>query len=200
MSSLSHDAAVAARSLIAGRQNVTPRRLVEPGPTDVDLHALLEAAAAAPDHGQIAPWRFIRIVPQARAALGEAFRRALLERDPAADDAAQRDAVDKAFRGPCLLLAVVDFSPHPKGIPPLERTLSLGCAIQNMLLLAQAMGFASGLSSGQALACESFRATFGLTADEQAVCFVSFGTPSLVKPLRPRPEPSSLLSDFLPDA
>ncbi|MEO7940121.1 MAG: nitroreductase family protein, partial [Burkholderiaceae bacterium] len=72
------------QSLIQSRRTVTPRRLVAPGPTEEQLQALLALAAAAPDHGQLTPWRFV-IVPQAqRHQLAEVFALALSDRDPAA--------------------------------------------------------------------------------------------------------------------
>jgi nitroreductase len=182
-----------ARELIASRQNHTPRRLADPGPTEAEMLLLLEAAAAAPDHGQLTPWRFVHVPLVARPALGEAFRSALLERDASATSQQQSDAFDKAFRSPCLLLAVLDLIPREKTIPPLERSISLGCAIQNMLLLAQALGYDSGLSSGQAMNSAALRSTFELNENETAACFVSFGTATKRREPRQRPRPDALL-------
>lgn len=44
-----------AQALISSRQNVSPKRLVEPGPSAEQLNALLSLAAAAPDHGLLMP-------------------------------------------------------------------------------------------------------------------------------------------------
>jgi nitroreductase len=185
-----------AHGLIASRRNSTPRRLAAPGPSREELASLLEAAAAAPDHGQLVPWRFIEVLPAGRAALGEAFRRALLERDESATQAQQHEAAEKAFRSPCLLVAILDLAPRDKAIPPVERSISLGCAIQNMLLLAQAMGYGSGLSSGQAMDSTAIRSTFGLEDDQVATCFISFGTPTKPRPTRKRPGPHEICSRF----
>lgn len=184
------------RELILGRQNFTPKRLLEPGPSADQLESLVAAAAAAPDHGELTPWRFVLIPPQHRQRLGEVFRDALLERDDQATAQQQLDALDKAFRSPCLLLAVVDLGPRDKAIPAAERLISLGCAIQNMLLLARAMAFASGLSSGQALASTALRKAFALSEHEQAACFISFGTAAKARPLRNRPTAAQILSEF----
>jgi hypothetical protein len=54
-----------AQTLVGSRQNVAPKRLVVPGHSPTELDALLALAAAAPDHGQLTPWRFI-IVPEAQ--------------------------------------------------------------------------------------------------------------------------------------
>ena len=183
--------------LIHGRQNFTPRRLIEPGPSPSQLDALMVAAAAAPDHGELTPWRFILIPEPQRQALGDVFRAALLERDSAATPQQQLDASEKARRAPCLLLAVVDLAPKDKPVPDVERMVSLGCATQNMLLMARAMGYGSGLSSGKALESVALRRAFGLSEHERAACFVSFGTVSTARPVRSnRPTPTLIMSVF----
>lgn len=185
-----------AKALIAGRQNFTPRRLVEPGPSQPQLQDLLDAAAAAPDHGELTPWRFVLIPASARERLGGVFSDALLERDATATAQQQADAREKAFRAPCLMLAIVDLRERSPSIPAFERLVSLGAAIQNMLLLSRALGFGSGLSSGQALRSSALRKAFGQATDEHGVCFVSFGTVERAKPLRARPGADDICSTF----
>jgi nitroreductase len=184
------------KALILERQNVAPKWLREPGPSADQLEQLLEAAAAAPDHGQLVPWRFILILESGRQRLGEVFRDALLERDVEATPEQLSQAAEKAFRAPCLLLTVSDLGHRQPPIPPAERIVSLGCAIQNMLLLARAMGYASGLSSGQAMTSKVLRAAFAVAEHEQAICFVSFGTAARTRPIRSRPTAGQILSTF----
>jgi nitroreductase len=178
-----------ALDLIQARQNVSPKRLVEPGPSASQLERILAAAAAAPDHGVLRPWRFVIVPAEKRALLGDAFAGALLERDPAAAPEQIEAARDKALRAPLLMLAVAQLQRCEPDIPAHERLVSLGAAIQNMLLCAQAMGFGSGVTSGQALRSERMRALFALSEGEQPVCFVNFGTVGKHKPPRPRPGP-----------
>lgn len=175
-------------ALIHSRQHFSPKHLAAPGPDDATLRQLLAAAAAAPDHRQLRPWRFLVLGPAARATLGQAFAQALRERDPEATEAQQAEARDKALRGPVLLLAVVDLRAEAPEVAPMERVLSLGCALQNLMLAAQARGLASGLSSGRALSSAPLRQAFGLVEGEHALCFVSLGTPRRSQPRRPRPE------------
>jgi nitroreductase len=75
-----------------------------------------------------------------------------------------------------------------------ERILSAGCAVQNMLLMATALGFGSALTSGKALKSDTLRACFGLGASEQALCFVSVGTVLSRKPARARPAVADYVS------
>ena len=83
---------------------------------------------------------------------------------------------------------------HALGRADCERLLSAGCAIQNMLLVATALGFASALTSGKALRSPALEHLFSLQAGEQAVCFLSLGTATKRKPARLRPEPGRYIS------
>ena len=184
-----------AGELIQARQTVLPKRLVAPGPDAAQTQAILAAAAAAPDHLQLLPWRFVLVPAGQRATLGEVFAQALWERDPAATPEQLAQAREKAFRAPLLMLAVVDGA---KGNDPEvdlnERILSAGCAVQNMLLVATAQGFGSALTSGKALKSGPLRACFGLAADEQALCFISIGTVASRRPPRTRPAVADYVS------
>jgi nitroreductase len=177
----------AALTLIHTRQHVSPKRLHAPGPSAEQIELILGAAGAAPDHGRLTPWRLV-VVPQARRdVLGSAFADALLERDGQATEVQLEEARIKAFRSPFLALVVVRLDPELGPTHPQERIISAGCAIQNMLLVAHAMGFGAGLASGRALYSQQVRALFGLGAHEQPLCFFCVGTVSRSKSPRPRP-------------
>ena len=204
-----------ANALIHSRQNVSPRRLDEPGPSAQQLQDILGTAAAAPDHGQLLPWRFV-VVPKARRErLAEVFGRALVARDPNATPAQIENAREKAHRAPFLMLAIArltdrdapaDSAPargaqHPESteaaVNDAERLVSFGCAIQNIVLSAHATGFGTGLTSGQALASPLLRALFGLRENEQAVCCINIGTVTQHKPVRLRPVLSDYVSELI---
>lgn len=204
------DAAELVAALIDSRRTVLPRWLGAPGPDAAQLQSIFEAAAAAPDHGRLVPWRFVLVPPAARDRLGAVFAEALRARDPSAGAADVAKAAAKAHHAPVLLLAVarLDMDAVGPGRPadhreagagrgdepagmagkgpiqrgrsatvgPAERLVSLGCALQNMQLMAHAMGYGAALTSGQALDAAPMRALFGLQAGEQAVCFLSIGT------------------------
>ena len=173
---------------MASRQTVLPKRLVAPGPDAAELALLFQAAAAAPDHDLINPWRFLIIPEHKRLDLGELFAAALLERDPSASPDQLAQARDKALRAPLLMVLIVDEAKGSAEIDMHERVLSAGCAVQNVMLLAQAMGYGSGLTSGKALKAASFRAGLGLNPSEHAICCLSVGTVSSRKPFKARPE------------
>lgn len=193
-------------TLIHSRANVSPKRLVEPAPDTVQLQSILEAACAAPDHGQLRPWRLVLVPTEKRHLLAQAFEEALCERDPNSTAEQREMAREKAFRAPVLVLAVVrlgtqadvaaeagDAAATGTPVHDNERLVTLGCAIQNVLLAAHAHGFGSGLTSGQAMHSQALRTLFALAPYEQAVCCINIGTVSKHKPRADRPG----LADFL---
>jgi nitroreductase len=181
-------------TLQRARQTILPKRLAEPGPDAALLAQILEAAASAPDHGQLLPWRFILVPEAVRGLLAEQFARALQERDSSALPEQMAQARDKAFRSPCLLLLVVDAARGDPEVDLGERLLSAGCAAQNLLLMATALGFGSALTSGKALKAEGLRRLFDLKPADHALCFVSLGTAHARKPDRLRPRAGDFVS------
>ncbi len=182
---------------IAWRQHVAPKRLVAPGPNDVQVERLFQAAAAAPDHREILPWRFVVVPHDKRESLALAFQQALTDRDPAAAEGEIERAREKAFRSPFLALAVVRLAIEVEPeIPDVERLVSLGAALQNLMVGATAMGFGSGLTSGKSMTSTRLRTLFSLADDEQAVCFVNVGTVSKFKSPRLRPATSRFVTSL----
>jgi nitroreductase len=199
--------------LIHARTNVSPKRLVAPGPDAAQLQTILEAACAAPDHGRLRPWRLVLVPTDKRPLLAQAFEAALCERDPHSTPEQREMAREKAFRAPVLVLAVVrlgtqadaaaeagevgevgDASVAGTPVHDNERLLALGCAIQNVLLSAHAHGFGTGLTSGQAMHSQALRTLFALAPHEQAVCCINLGTVSKHKPRSDRPGLAGYLS------
>ena len=190
------DEASFALTLITSRQTILPKRLFEPGPSAEQVNDMFRAAAAAPDHLVVMPWRFVLVPPTARAALADVFAQALIERDATATPEQVAQAREKAFRAPFVALAIARLGPCEPYVEPLERMVSVGAAIQNFLLVAHSMGFGSSLTSGQAMRSEALRQLFQLTEGEQAVCCINVGTADRRKPARLRPDISAFVSSL----
>lgn len=190
-------AGVELRATIAARQHTSPKRLVEPGPDADQIESLFCAAATAPDHGRLVPWRFVIVPADQRARLAEAFALALIDRDPGATLVQIEAARLKAWRAPWIALAIArlrDDERDADAVPAAERLVSLGAALQNLLLAAHSMGFGSGLTSGRAMDSARLRGLFGVQPQEQAVCFVNVGTVVGRRPVSPRPAPARFVS------
>ena len=198
MMPVGHELADQAATLIHARQTILPKRLEAPGPDAAQLAMILGAAAAAPDHGQLLPWRFIIVPAHARAALGEVFATALRERDASASVDQLAQARDKAMRAPVLAMLVVDGGRGDANIDLYERIVSAGCALQNMLLMATALGFGSALTSGKAMKSQALRERFSLGKHDHAICFISLGGARARKEPKPRPGMAAYVFTFDP--
>ena len=60
-----------ALQLLKTRRSVKPREMTGPGPSPTELETILTIGARVPDHGKLAPWRFIIFEGDARARAGE---------------------------------------------------------------------------------------------------------------------------------
>ena len=185
-------------ALIGSRYSVAPKRLHSPGPSPDQLRQMVEAAACAPDHRGLRPWRLVRIADHQRDALADLFEACTRERALEQGEGLTADAIarsrDKAYRAPMLLLAVLKATPDDPEVPLVERAVTLGAALMNLLLAAHGLGFGAMLTSGRAVRAERFGRAFALAADEQAMCFVSIG--SAISARRPA---RASASDYLDD-
>ena len=184
--------------VLKSRRTILPKRLVAPGPNASQLATLYEAAATAPDHDQILPWRFIVFPESSRRSLGELFAQALLERDADATPEQMEQAREKAMRSPLLILLVVDGARGDLDVDLNERILSAGCAVQNILCVATSMGFGSALTSGKAMKSRVFKNGLGLSSNDHAICFISVGTIGSSKAGKVRPTSNQFVSIWTP--
>ena len=159
------------------RRSVLARNMTAPGPSDEQLRALLSIASRVPDHGKLAPWRFVVLQGAARRQLGEIAAKALND-----------DSVTEHFeRAPSVIAVLACPVAHPK-IPRSEMILSAGAACMNCLIAAQSMGFAAQwLTGAAAYEADVLKALGGSDGDEIAG-FIYLGTAVEAPTERPRPD------------
>ncbi|ATI79097.1 nitroreductase family protein [Sphingobium yanoikuyae] len=181
-------------TLLQTRRSGKPRDLIAPGPDDTQLRQILEVALRTPDHGKLAPWRFV-IVPQDKreklAALLEAAYRA---EKPEAGRLEIEAMHQFAHQAPTLVVALSKPVAGSK-IPVWEQELSAGAAIMNLLHATHALGFAGGWLTGWPSFNDDVRDAFG-SADERLAGFVFIGTPSRELEERPRPDYNDIVSTW----
>jgi nitroreductase len=183
-------------SLLSTRRSGKPRDLVAPGPDDAQLDHILAIAARTPDHGKLAPWRFVIVGDEQR----DAFARLLIESCRAEKPGATQKELDglDQFARQAPALVVVLSSPRPDSpIPLWEQELSAGAATMNLLHAAHAMGFAGGWLTGWAAFSPRVRDAFG-AAPERIAGFVFLGTPGRPLDERPRPDMARIVSHWTP--
>jgi nitroreductase len=179
---------------LATRRSGKPRDMVSPGPDRDQIAAMVEMAARTPDHGKLAPWRFV-VVPSARRA---AFAAMLEDAYRAERPEAKRieiEAVQQfALQAPALI--VVLSSPRDGHIPLWEQELSAGAAVMNLLHAANAYGFAGGWLTTWAAFSPAVLAGLGGRTGEKIAGFVFIGTPSRPLEERPRPTLDQVLTEW----
>jgi nitroreductase len=180
-------------ALLATRRSGKPRDLIAPGPDDAQMAQILEIAARTPDHGKLAPWRFVIVPGDRRNALAEVIKTAYLAERPLAAQTEIASLDQFAKQAPALV--VVLFSPKPSHIPAWEQELSVGAACMNLLHATHAMGFAGGWLTGWPSYSDAVRDAFG-TAPEQIAGFMFLGTPGRALEERPRPDMSTIVTKW----
>ena len=177
------------------RLSVPSRLLGDPGPDAATVDALITLAARVPDHGRLAPWRFIRVAGDARHALGERLAALTKARDAEAPAAALDKDRGRFNRAPLVIIVVARLTPGHK-VPEQEQLLSAGLAAYNLLLGAEALGFGAQWLTGWPAYDAEVDAMLGLAANERVVAFIHIGTPTGPGIERPRPGASELLADW----
>ncbi|MDE2340149.1 MAG: nitroreductase [Alphaproteobacteria bacterium] len=182
--------------LLATRRSGKPRDMIAPGPNDAQLRAILCAAIRVPDHGKLAPWRFVTIAADQRPVLAMLLERAFVAANPQASRIAIDAACAFAFEAPCLIVALSCPRPDAK-IPLWEQELSAGAACMNLLIAAHAHGFVASWITGWATYNEAVGAAFGQPG-ERIAGFIYVGSPSRPLEERPRPAYDEVISSWTP--
>jgi len=181
-------------SLLSTRRSGKPRDLVAPGPDDAQLRQILEIAARTPDHGKLAPWRFVIVPADKRAALAETITAAYRAERPQAARLEIEALEQFATQAPTLV--VVLSSPKIEShIPLWEQQLSAGAACMNLLHAAHALGFAGGWLTGWAAYSDAVRDAFGAER-ERIAGYIFLGTPAKQLEERPRPDLQKIISTW----
>ncbi len=160
--------------------------MVAPGPSAEQLDRILAAATRVPDHGKLAPWRFV-VVPDGKRADFAALLHDAYAAQKDIIGRLEREAIEQfAHQAPCLIVAVSNPA-HASHIPIWEQELSAGAACQNLILAAHAEGFVANWLSGWAAYSRIVCEAFGGGRDARIAGFLFIGTPSRDLDERPRP-------------
>ncbi len=172
-------------NLLATRRSGKARDMVAPGPDSATLQAILSSAMRVPDHGKLAPWRFVVVGADRRAALSQAMLAALAAEKPEAGRL-ETDAIrDFALQAPCLVIVLA--SPNPAShIPEWEQLLSAGAACGMLCTAAHAHGFVANWLTGWAAYSPGVVAAVAAPG-ERIAGYMFIGTQA--RPLQERPRP-----------
>lgn len=171
-----------------------------PMPSDDEIKTLIEYALCAPDHKQLKPWRFVLLnSPMALAEFGKALLKAgqsqAMADNTVLDEATVSKLVNMPKRAPMILVAISDYKSHPK-VTKLEQTLSMGAAVEHILLGLTAMGYQSIWRTGELCNHADVKAFFEVDNDNDIAGFIYIGTSTVNMPKRADKSPADFLQVF----
>lgn len=184
-----------ALELLTTRRSLKPFDMAGPGPTADQIETILTIGSRVPDHGKLAPWRFIVFEGEARERAGNL----LAERFKAKNESATADQIEserKRFLHAPLVIAVVSrASPHPK-IPEWEQEMSAGASAMNIVHGAHALGFVANWLTGWAAFDRVALDALGLKPFEKIAGFIHIGRAQTPVEDRPRPALNDIVTRF----
>ena len=166
-----------------------------PGPTGAEVEAILAIAARVPDHGKLAPWRFILFDGEGRRRAGDVIASVFEAENPGAPGARVEVERTRLLHAP-LVIGVVSRAGHHVKIPEWEQLLSAGAAPQYMDVAGHPRGFGAGGEPGWFSYDERVAQGLGLAGAERFVGFVHIGRPTVVVEDRVRPVMADLVTAF----
>lgn len=159
------------------KQDAVPRAAIE---------KLLNAAAQAPNHHKVRPWRFVVLTGDGLDTLGEVFAASFADRYPDLP----AEALDKTraltHRAPLIIAVGVDKPCEPK-VLEIENIIAVSAACQNLLLAAEAEGLAVKWRTGEWAEDVKVKEFLGFAPDQHLIAFLYIGYPEITPEPQPRP-------------
>jgi nitroreductase len=181
--------------LLKKRRSVKPMELQGPGPSASELETLLTIASRVPDHGKLAPWRFIVFEGDVRRRAGDKIAAVFQAANPQATADQIEFERNRLARAPLVIAVVSRAGPHVK-IPEWEQLMSSGAAAMNLVIAANALGFAaSWLTEWYAYDRKALDA-LGLAPNEKITGFVHIGRAAAAPSDRDRPPLPTVVSYY----
>ena len=180
-------------AFLAKRRSASAMTLTAPGPDADQLADILRIAARVPDHGKLAPWRFVILRGAAKDAFAERITKLA---DSQANPTKANAALRKLTRPP---IAVAVISRFIEGeIPEWEQRQSASAVCHQMLLAAEALGWGANWITDWYSYDPRAQAILGLAEDEKVAGFLYIGTATEAPLERPRPDVAAITSEWTP--
>ncbi|MDB6097546.1 MAG: hypothetical protein QOK23_2651 [Gammaproteobacteria bacterium] len=154
----------------------TAKAVAEPGPTAEELDRLLQAAARAPDHGRLKPWRFIVVNGAAREPFANAVAAARKDQIPTFTDEQMELEREKIRRSPSIVIAGCAVRKDIPKVPEIEQVIAVGAAVENLLLAANDLGYGVMWKTGPPAYSAGVKRAVGLAQDDHIVAILHLGT------------------------
>ncbi len=177
------------------RRSALALTMVEPAPDAEQIRLMVKLASRVPDHGKLAPWRFVEYSVASRNRLGLALR----EISDGLDDAPgikSRDKQISSFENAPLVIGVISCPVESPKVPKWEQVLSTGAACMQLLTAANALGFEAQWLSGFYMFNKNAAELLGLNCSERLAGMIHIGSSSVAKMERTRPDIDDIFSIY----
>jgi nitroreductase len=181
--------------LLLSRRSGSAKAMTGPAPSPAQLRHILACGTRVPDHGKLAPWRFILFEGEGRARMGEMLADVVRATEPDASPERLVLERNRFLRAP-LVIAVVSRVREGIPIPEWEQILSAGACCMSMVIAAHALGFVANWITEWCAFHPLVRERLGLKCGERIAGFIYVGHPAAPIVERPRPDLDSLITRF----
>ncbi len=178
---------------LSTRRSIPAFQMSGPGPSKGEVEDILKLASRVPDHGKLAPWRFVVYRGAERQRISEEMAKIAMADRPDLSDEMVKVENTRLTRAPVVVAVVSRAAPHVK-IPEWEQLMSAGAVCLNLVMAANAHGYASNwLTEWYAYDRRAYP-ILGVNEGERIAGFVHIGTPTVPPTERPRPELSEIVT------
>ncbi len=174
--------------LLMVRRSLTVKDMTGPGPNKDQIDQLLIIGSRVPDHKKQVPWRYLVINGDSRAKLGKVLRHVFEKNNPETDISILDFEENRFMRAPVIITIISTASPENPKVPEWEQILSAGAVCQNILIAANAMGFAAQWLSEWYAYDKEVLAELGISGDERIAGFIYIGNACKDPSERGRPD------------
>ena len=178
---------------LSNRRSIPAFQMAAPGPGRAEIEQMLRLASRVPDHGKLAPWRFIGYRGQERERISAELAKIALADKPDLSQEMVTVENTRLSRAPVVVAVVSTAAPHFK-VPEWEQLMSAGAVCLNLLMAANAHGFASNwLTEWFAFDARAYP-ILGVKPGEKVAGFIHIGTAMVPPTERPRPDLKEIVS------
>lgn len=181
--------------LLSSRRSGSAKAMTGLGPSPEQLRQILACGARVPDHGKLAPWRFILFEGDARARMGEMLADVVSTTEHDASPERLTLERNRFLRAP-VVIGVVSRVREGIPIPEWEQILSAGASCMSIVIAAHALGFVANWITEWCAFHPLVRQRLGLGSGERIAGFIYIGTPAAPLQERVRPDLDTLITRF----
>jgi nitroreductase len=181
------------KEYLTTRRSMPAFQMCEPGPSKQDVEQMLRLASRVPDHGKLAPWRFIVFSGAERQRISLELAAIAKANKPDLSEEMIKVEETRFTRAPVVIAVVSKAAPHFK-IPEWEQLMSAGAVCLNLLMAANAHGFVSNWLTEWMAYDERAYPILGVEPGEKVAGFIHIGSTDFPVTERPRPELSDIVT------